>query len=656
MFRNHWVLSAAMLLLLLPAQIFAQSTAFQYDIRGDGGLYSSTPSNPLLDWTFHGPVPNPETLGYTVFGLDFDANGTLFAIDNDTKTLGTVDPITSEFTTIAPISGAYNLANTNVGLDVISPTQGYMADTNNLFSIDLTTGVTTLIGSFGLETDEFAIDISSDSSGNLYAFVIFNRTVNPTDNGRLYSVNTSTAATTLIGTAGIDNINFAQGMDFDPDTDLLYVAFYTGGGTGTYGTWNTANGSYTEILNNSGFPEEVELEIAIYDGVTHGMNNRLGTYVTFPVSDPLADFVSIPQNALQLFAMDFDAAGTTLYAIDNSLKRLGTINLTTGEFTVLMPVVGDWPDAGSTCVGITCDASTGQFYLSDTTTLFTLDITTGDTVLVADYQGPPLSDDPTIVIELACNEAGDMYIFSSGDDKLWSVDKTTGACAEIGVGPAAGDFIQGMDFDPATGELYASIYVANGTGFYGTWDTNTGAFTSIVALEGLPDQGDGYELKLAIQLVSGPVVVVPTSLDVSPGILNAGGLPQLAASDNMDLNIFRDPVSINAVTQFVLTATSPTLAPTTFDFTLEGNVISRPNVVQRIELFNYVTGLYEILDERNANRTPSPDLTVVVSPTGDLSRFVNQTTGEIQARVRYRADIARAGFASNTDQTVWTIE
>ena len=153
-----------------------------------------------------------------------------------------------------------------------------------------------------------------------------------------------------------------------------------------------------------------------------------------------------------------------------------------------------------------------------------------------------------------------------------------------------------------------------------------------------------------------PTVVVGETLDVAPGTVAGGGLPELEESDNMDLRIFRDPLSINAVTQFVLTATSPTATPSTFDFTLEGNVVSRPNVVQRIELFNYSTGAFEVVDERNANRTPNPDLTVTVSPGGDLSRFVNQSTREIQARIRYRADIARAGFASNTDQAVWTIQ
>ena len=166
---------------------------------------------------------NPETTGYTVFGMDFDAAGTLYVVDNDSKTLGTLDPVTSAFTTIAAISGDYPLANTNIGLDVVSPTEAYVADTDNLYSIDLTTGVTALIGSFGLAADEFAIDIASDSSGNLFAFVIFDRAVDGTDNGRLYSVNTATAATSLIGMADVDDINFAQGCDFDPDTDILYV-------------------------------------------------------------------------------------------------------------------------------------------------------------------------------------------------------------------------------------------------------------------------------------------------------------------------------------------------------------------------------------------------------------------------------------------------
>jgi hypothetical protein len=197
-------------------------------------------------------------------------------------------------------------------------------------------------------------------------------------------------------------------------------------------------------------------------------------------------------------------------------------------------------------------------------------------------------------------------------------------------------------------------------GLNGSFNTNGSVFVGDFSFSLEGDWSIDYlryeDGTAAAPAMAGPVIVVGETLTVAPGIVAGGGLPELEESDNMDLRAFRDPISINAVTQFVLTATSPTASPTTFDFTLEGNCVSRPNVVQRIELFNYFTRSFETVDERNANRTPNPDLTVTVSPGGDLSRFVDQATNEIQARVRYRADIARAGFASNTDQAVWTIE
>jgi hypothetical protein len=158
-----------------------------------------------------------------------------------------------------------------------------------------------------------------------------------------------------------------------------------------------------------------------------------------------------------------------------------------------------------------------------------------------------------------------------------------------------------------------------------------------------------------IVLEGGPTVVLGETLSVMPGIVSSGGLPELQDSDNTSLVIFRDPTSTVAVTQFVLTATSPTATPSAFEFILEGRAVSRPNVVQRVEFFNYVMASYEIVDEQDAVRMP-PDLAITVAPSGDLSRFVDPTTLEIRARVRYRADSPRAQFSSRTDQAVWMIE
>lgn len=101
---------------------------------------------------------------------------------------------------------------------------------------------------------------------------------------------------------------------------------------------------------------------------------------------------------------------------------------------------------------------------------------------------------------------------------------------------------------------------------------------------------------------------------------------------------------------------TPVAAPTSFEFTLEGAVFARSNVVQTIELFDYLVGDWEVVDTRNAARSPAPDLVVTVAATGNLSRFVQGGTMCVEARVRYQSDNPRQNFASNTDQTVWAIE
>ena len=337
------------------------------------------------------------------------------------------------------------------------------------------------------------------------------------------------------------------------------------------------------------------------------------------------------------------------------------IDTTTGMFSQTAFLSGDWPGftgtVASAVTGMTCDPTGPTMYICNSTTLFSLDVTTGATTLVDDFAGPPLAAPPDFVVAMACNAAGQLYVRSSGDETLWECDKTDAVCDNGVVHTYASiNFFQGMDFDPTTDTLYDAIYTGGGTGAWVSWDLGGGTTTEIVTNADFPADTDGYTWLPAIREGAGVVTVGPDTLDVAPGILNAGGIPELLESDNQKLAIFRDSGSVNAVCQFTIVGTSPTTSPTTFDFKLEGSCFSRGNVVQRLELFDYVLQQWETVDEQNANRSPNPDLAIVVSPGGDLSRFVDQTTNEIQARVRYRADVPRAQFAANTDQAVWCIE
>ena len=126
------------------------------------------------------------------------------------------------------------------GLDINATTgAAYIATGSNLFTLNLTTGVATLVGPFGTT---LMVDISSNCEGQMYGHDI------GTDS--LYSINKTTGAATLIGPHGLA-ANFAQGMDFDNNSNTLYAYIYTGGGTYTYGTFNLATGAIVPLNTNA---------------------------------------------------------------------------------------------------------------------------------------------------------------------------------------------------------------------------------------------------------------------------------------------------------------------------------------------------------------------------------------------------------------------
>ena len=111
---------------------------------------------------------------------------------------------------------------------------------SSLFTIDLETGITTLIG----ETkNALGIWLAIDQSGNAFMADV------GTD--ILYSVNLETGVRTSIGSLGVD-IAFAQDADFDPETGVLYTVGYHGGGVNRLYSVNTTTGKYTSLgkVNN----------------------------------------------------------------------------------------------------------------------------------------------------------------------------------------------------------------------------------------------------------------------------------------------------------------------------------------------------------------------------------------------------------------------
>ena len=79
------------------------------------------------------------------------------------------------------------------------------------------------------------------------------------------------------------------------------------------------------------------------------------------------------------------------------------------------------------------------------------------------------------------------------------------------------------------------------------------------------------------------------------------------------------------------------------------------DVSQSIELFNYETGSFELMELRAATTI---DESVEVIATGDPSRFVQPGTNEITARVTWKSDSFSGKpffWMIDVDQAVWMV-
>ena len=172
--------------------------------------------------------------------------------------------------------------------------------------------------------------------------------------------------------------------------------------------------------------------------------------------------------------MDTDVPGTTLYAVlFDGLNTVGTIDLTTGAFTPSGVIAGLPADANVS--GLSIDPTTGSWYITTvvgTARLYVGDITTGVFAPVG-----PIGFDGNI--DLAIDSQGNAYGHDILTDALLSIDLITGAGTAIGPTGQVAVFAQGMDFDYSTDTLYATLYTGAGTGRFGSFDLNTGFFTTL---------------------------------------------------------------------------------------------------------------------------------------------------------------------------------
>ncbi|HMQ14737.1 MAG TPA: hypothetical protein PKC49_02075 [Phycisphaerae bacterium] len=250
--------SVAAVVMLSSVAVAQAGTVFALDLRANPNRLITFPSNaPALNV---GPNVTPDS-----FAMDFDATGTtLYIITPGTPapynvgTLNTTTGVVTPGPTITEASGTL-AGQTVTGLSYDPQTQNFYmtansaAAGNTIYTLNVQTGVATLGPTItGLVAGGIIIDIAISLEGQMYGHEIAA--------DQLVKINKNDGVAQVLGSTG-QLANFAQGMDFDYDTNELYATVYTGGGTGVYAKFNLNTGLAEVIASTTAWNAEMEMAI-----------------------------------------------------------------------------------------------------------------------------------------------------------------------------------------------------------------------------------------------------------------------------------------------------------------------------------------------------------------------------------------------------------
>ena len=331
----------------------------------------------------------------------------------------------------------------------------YEPDDNDLAIIDAVPGTFVPNSGFTLKAKinnvggnwQSVFDVTFDIKDSSNTSV-FNETVNLTGAGlapiSTGYVTTNTQPSLAVGdytlevTVSLTGDNNSSNDTFSAPLHIIdYAGTYN---TGTVYSYDTSDGSTTS-----------------FDQTT-GAVSTLGTAVTSDIFAAGTFFKDI------LVGVEFGT--NNLYFIDGATGAAYKYDSFTGDINVM--------ENNNIITGIAYDSALNIGYICTPTGFYTFDQNLNTTFIGA------MNNGGNLMIGIAVDNNGNVYGIDIADDQLYSIDTTTGAASAIGGLGINLNYLQDIGADPATGNLYGTLYLANngGSGLYSI-DKVTGTATLI---------------------------------------------------------------------------------------------------------------------------------------------------------------------------------
>lgn len=153
-----------------------------------------------------------------------------------------------------------------------------------------------------------------------------------------------------------------------------------------------------------------------------------------------------------------------------------------------------------------------------------------------------------------------------------------------------------------------------------------------------------------------PTTEFADSFNIFRGILESGTLESTFDSDDSHLNFFPG-LTLNSVEPPVWIEFSGDLAsesPSSMSITMEASA-NTSGLTQTIEMFNWNTGQYELVDSQSAS--VNSDSVVEVDLTSESTNYVQSGTAAVKSRIGFKATglIFLFPWTASIDQQVWNV-
>ncbi|MBL7782965.1 MAG: DUF4394 domain-containing protein [Saprospiraceae bacterium] len=395
-----------------------------------------------------------------------------------------------------------------------------------LFSVNLQTGASTLVGAVGagLEVDDIAIEIIRDVPATVTGHLVF--ALSSTGNLISFDSDLPGVIRSVTPVSGVATGQVLAGMDFRPATGELYALGYNNmNGEARLYTIHTMTGVATAVgsapvmleagMNKIGFdfnPTVDRIRVTGSNNANYRLHPVTGAVaatdldLAFAATDLHA--AANPSIGAVAYTNSYIGAATTvLYNYDDSLNVLttqippnnGVLN-TVGNSGIVLNLLEQSADLD---IFFDTTTHTNQAFLSANIAGFSidqwyrLDLASGNATLIGSIGLGIAVNDIAIQINRNVPEeiTGHLVYALTGNNNLISFDSDAPAIVRSLVpvsGLAAGQVLSGMDFRPATGELYVLGYNSTtGEANLYTVNTTTGAATTVGAAPAMLEAGMG---------------------------------------------------------------------------------------------------------------------------------------------------------------------